>query len=234
MTELERLGNQLDAIETALEVASRQPAGPQRRRMLASVQRAAGAARQEHRRSLTGAPDLRVIPGGKLTTSGSDDASEKTGQKEFAAAAVAITATVVIAVGVTLSLMNHAGHSEALPAPRPSATLKPAPRGQSPTAPPPLALPSASPSAHVDVLRPADPVEHAMDAQMATQPPTATSTPVAPSAPQNAPSSALPSAPATTSATPPASSPRCLPLHLLGTNDSVCADLATGQSHTAR
>jgi hypothetical protein len=248
VTELEKLGVQLDALETALEVAARQPAGPQRRRMLQSVQRAAGVARREHRECCAARPDLRVIHGGKQGASDSDDASRKY-RREISAAA-AITATVVITVSVAFSVM-HETHTDALPAPRPPATRESAPHATArpraserpatrPHGPAAARQPTPAPtSALPDVLRPGAPIAQDVDAQMlAAQPPSALSTPVASSAPSGAPSSAPPSAPTTTSTatsptTSPASSPACLRLHVLVSTASVCPRKTAGQSHAA-
>lgn len=249
MTELEKLGVQLDALETALEVATRQPVGPQRRRMLQSVQRAAGVARREHRECCAARPDLRVIHGGKQGASDSDDASRK--YRREISAAVAITATVVITVSVAFSVMHETDHTDALPAPRPPATRESAPHATArpraserpatrPPGPAAARQPTPAPtSALPDVLRPGAPIAQDVDAQiLAAQPPSALSTPVASSAPSGAPSSAPPSAPTTTSTatsptTSPASSPACLRLHALVSTASVCPRKTAGQSHAA-
>lgn len=253
MTELERLGTQLDAIETALEVAQREPSGPRRQRLLSSVQRATGAVRREHRRRLADAPNLRLITKGKLKTDVTDGASEKRERKKFVG--VAVTATALVTACVTLAMLPEADSNDALPSP------KPYPSAASPLAPPvgtSSSAPGWVPSVNTAPPRtatpptasaiagepPSGPVPHADDValQLLSAPaPMATSTPVASPAPASTPASASPSAPATpatstpgtpatTSATP---ARACLRVHRRLVAASVCPRDTAGQSHAA-
>lgn len=70
MTDLERLGTQLAALEAALEAARQEPNGAHRRHVLAAVQRATSAVRRDHEELVTAVPHLRVIDGGRWITDG--------------------------------------------------------------------------------------------------------------------------------------------------------------------
>lgn len=100
MTKLDRLEIQLDALETALDVARREPRDQQRRRMLAAVRRAVVAARRDHNEHKRGQPHLRLLKGGG---SGDNREPSYSGPRHFAARGIAVTAMIMATTGATLT-----------------------------------------------------------------------------------------------------------------------------------
>jgi hypothetical protein len=212
--ERDQTGIRLDAIETALNAARREPSGQRRRRMLAAVQRAARAVRTEQHECTTDHPHLRVVTGNKpISTSTSVKKSEHTHRhREIVVTGIAIAATAAATMGATLTLVSTTGRdlSDAQAGPITTvstpATASPPASGQSsppgsPPAPAPVP-PSAAPAPRHD----AQPIPHA--APKASTPPRTSLTGAEPDDYQRAAITPQPSRQPSTPAASPTATPR--------------------------
>lgn len=126
--QLDRLGRQLDAITEALHVAQEEPDDDERRRLLAVVDRAVDAAREEYKTARR--PRFRLIKGGLGGIAVASIATRTRGHAAtLATAGAAVTAA---AVGATL-LLGGTQTGPATAAPPSIVTVRPSPHGPRPS-----------------------------------------------------------------------------------------------------
>lgn len=224
VTDLQRLAVQLDAIETALGVAQREPRGPRRRRMLEAVGAATSAVRRQQQGEAAACQGLRLVKGSKIGIA--REANAEVGNcatvpgRTLRIVALA-TAAAVVTGGLVFVAMGDAGDPDTRPRQGQQSVAVPPPDGHG--ARPPADAPPPGRSRGAAAPRPGRPESGGRDDEVDTDlgdavplPPSArpVSTPVAPPTPPRTP----PAAPSTPSAAPEASTspqpPLCLQLRL--------------------
>lgn len=147
MTGLQRLGDQLDAIDQALQVAREETRPERREQLLELVGRAVTAARAEHQAAedeQRSRPALRLIQGGGLAAllAGLGAGVRAYWQQHRAAYAASVTATTAAASLLALSVERGPGVRHDAEEPTPTVSVTQGERQRENLAPPPPPAPS--------------------------------------------------------------------------------------------